>query len=345
MSTWFDESRLDDENALAAADPRLRQLAESGARVRLQAGEAAEATAEAVGRARELARPRAVIAAGPDSRLLRAVLEPWCPVPFVAWPNPALPGWAGSLDLVVVLAPDGSDVGTASAVAEAVRRGCQVVVACPPSSMVAEHAAGRWSTILPTAAGDQLATAVVMLSYLDQVSLGPGAGRRAGRPGPRRRGDRVLAAPRPRGQPGQDAGHRAGRRQPAGLGRVGAGRPGRAPGRRVGPPRQRPHRAGRRRRAPAAGHRGRPAPRRLRRPLRRDRQPAELRPMLLVLDDGAEEAVVREQRGRLQAAAAARGVRVETVTAEAPTEVARYASLLLSGTYAAAYLGIGLVEE
>ena len=105
MSTWFDESRLDDESALAAADLRLRHLAESGARVRLQAGEAAEATAEAVDRARELARPRAVIAAGPDSRLLRAVLEPWCPVPFVAWPNPALPGWAGSLDLVVVLAP------------------------------------------------------------------------------------------------------------------------------------------------------------------------------------------------------------------------------------------------
>ena len=48
-----------------------------------------------------------MIAAGPDSRLLRAVLEPWCPVPFVAWPDPALPGWAGSLDLVVVLAPDG----------------------------------------------------------------------------------------------------------------------------------------------------------------------------------------------------------------------------------------------
>ena len=74
-----------------------------------------------------------MIAAGPDSRLLRAVLEPWCPVPFVAWPNPSLPGWAGSLDLVVVLAPDGGP-GSASAVAEAVRRGCQVVVACPPSS-------------------------------------------------------------------------------------------------------------------------------------------------------------------------------------------------------------------
>ena len=115
MATWFDESRLDDERALGAVDLRLRTLAESGARVRREAAEAAAATAEAVARTREQARPRAVIAAGPDSRLLRAVLEPWCPVPFVAWPGPALPGWAGSLDLVVVLAPYGSDAGTASA--------------------------------------------------------------------------------------------------------------------------------------------------------------------------------------------------------------------------------------
>ena len=71
----------------------------------------------------------------------------------------------------------------------------------------------------------------------------------------------------------------------------------------------------------------------------------ELRPMLVVLDDGAEDAVVREQRGRLRAAAAERGVRVETVTAEASTEVARYASLLLSGTYAAEYLRLGLIED
>ena len=40
--------------------------------------------------------------------------------------------------------------------------------------------------------------------------------------------------------------------------------------------------------------------------------PADLRPMLVVLDDGTEDPVVREQRGRLQAAAESRGVRVET---------------------------------
>ena len=144
MVTWFDESRLDDEAVLTAHDLPLRALAESGARVRREAGEAAGAIADGVERSSELARPRAVIAAGPDSRLLRAVLEPWCPVPFVAWPGPALPGWAGSLDLVVVLAPDGSDTGTASAVAEANRRGCQV--ASPARRP-------RWSPSTPPAAG------------------------------------------------------------------------------------------------------------------------------------------------------------------------------------------------
>ena len=129
MVTWFDESRLDDEAALATADARVRELAESGARVRREATEAEAGIAAAVATARDAARPRAIVAAGPDSRLLRAVLEPWCPVPFVAWPGPALPGWAGGLDLIVVLAPDGSDRATAAAVAEGVRRGCQIVVA------------------------------------------------------------------------------------------------------------------------------------------------------------------------------------------------------------------------
>ena len=39
---WFDESRLDDEYALGSADLRLRTLAESGSRVRQEAGNAAE---------------------------------------------------------------------------------------------------------------------------------------------------------------------------------------------------------------------------------------------------------------------------------------------------------------
>ena len=168
----FDDSLLDDESALARADVALRYLAEAGARVRREASESEDGVRRATETIRG-SRPRAVVAAGPDSRLLRAVLEPWCPVPFVAWPGPKLPGWAGSLDLVVVLAPQGSDQDTASAVAEAVRRGCQLVVACPERSLVAEHAAGRDSIVLPTVTGDQLATAVVVLELLDLLDLAP----------------------------------------------------------------------------------------------------------------------------------------------------------------------------
>src|SRR4051794_41605996 len=116
----FDDGLLDDETALARADVRLRRLAEGGARVRREAVAAEEAVLEAVQRLSD-SQPRAVVAAGPDSRLLRAVLEPACPVPFVAWPGPGLPGWARSLDLVAVLAPDGAAQGTAGGVGEAGR--------------------------------------------------------------------------------------------------------------------------------------------------------------------------------------------------------------------------------
>jgi hypothetical protein len=72
---------------------------------------------------------------------------------------------------------------------------------------------------------------------------------------------------------------------------------------------------------------------------------SDRRPMLLVFDDGADDPVVREDLGRLRGAAAEHGVRVETVTTEADTELARYASLVLNGRYAAEYLRLGLVED
>lgn len=341
--SWFDESRLDDETVLAAADLRLRSLAESGSRVRRESSTTSEALDEAVALSREAGAPRAVIAAGPDSRLLRAVLEPWCPVPFVAWPAQGLPGWAGSLDLVVVLAPDGADPGTASAVAEAARRGCQLVVACPPDSLVAQHAVGRWTTVLPTTTRDQLAVAVVMLCFLHRVQLGPTADADgvadaldavALAASPHRDlavnpakmlaialaettpivwGDSVLAA-------------RAARRL-AELLRRASGRSAIAgdvehllPVIEATRPRDVFD-------DPVANGGGEP------------------RPLLLVLDDGADDPVAREDKGRLLAAAQAHGVRTETMRAEAGTEVARYAELVLSGTYAAEYLRLGLVDD
>ena len=342
MGTWFDESRLDDAAALARADARLRHHAEAGARVRRAVADAAEATEAAVSDTLDQ-RPRAVIAAGPDSRLLRAVLEPWCPVPFVAWPGAGMPGWAGSLDIVVVLAPAGEGAGSASAVAEAVRRGCQAVVACPPTGTVADHAVGRWTHLLPAATGDQLATAVVMLEYLERVQLGPrvDAERVAGAlddvaiacsphrdlaVNPAKMLAIALADTTPIVWGGSVLAARAARRIAESIRRASG-------------------------RSAIAGDAEHLLPV-LEATRPRDvfddpfaEDAAAARPVLLVLDDGNQDPLVREDRGRLLAAASARGVRVETLTTDAPTEVARYASLFLSGSYAVEYLSVGLVED
>jgi len=339
---WFDESRLDDDEALATVDLRLRALADSGARVRREAGATADAIAEAVARGGD-SRPRAVVAAGPDSRLLRAVLEPFCPVPFVAWPHPGLPGWAGSLDLVVVLAPDGSDPGAASAAAEAVRRGCRVVAACPPVSHVADHAVGRDATLLPTATGDQLAVAIVMLSLLDRLDLGPETDpdlvadaldqvaiacspHRDLAVNPAKMLAIALADAAPVVWGGSVLAARAARRLAETLRRVGG-------------------------RTAIAGEAEQVLP------LLEATRPRDVfddpfaeggatpRPVLVVLDDGNQDPVCVEQRQTLVAAADARGIRVELVSSDAPSDVARYASLLLHGTYAAEYLRLGLVDD
>jgi phosphoglucose isomerase-like protein len=352
MSAIFDDSRLDDQAVLASADPSLRSLAEAGARVRREAGGAAEAIAAAMSSS-DGARPRAVVAAGPDSRLLRAVLEPTCPVPFVAWPGPSLPGWAGALDLVVVLAPEGSDTGSASAVAEGVRRGCRVVVACPPGSLVAEHATGRDTTVLPCGSGDQLATAVVMLQLLERLDLGPETNPESVAQAlddvaiacspyrdlavnPAKTLAIALADANPLLWGGSVLAARAARRVAESIRRS----------------------SGRTALAGDAEHLL---------PVINATPPADLfadpfagdgggedggdgdggdgdggRPVLVVLDDGAQDPSIREQLGRLTSAAEDRRLRVETVAADAGTDVARYAALLATGTYAATYLGIGL---
>ena len=348
MSVPFDESRLDDQEALDRAEPVLRPLAEAGARVRREAGGAAEATENALAGIVGDARPRAVVAAGPDSRLLRAVLEPWCPVPFVAWPGPSLPGWAGSLDLVVVLAPEGSDTGTASAVAEAVRRGCQLVVAAPEHSPVADHAAGRHSTLLPVSTGDPLATAVVMLQLLDRLDLGPDTDAeevatalddvavscsryRDLSVNPAKTLAIAMADSLPLVWGGSVLAARAARRVAESIRRT-SGRAALA----ADADHLLPVIAAAKRRDVFADPYAAPYDD------LSDPDAPDRRPILVVLDDRAEEPSVREQRGRLVAAAHERDVRVETVGTDARNEVARYAALLATGTYAAAYLGVGL---
>jgi hypothetical protein len=342
---WFDESRLDDAAVLAQADVHLRWLAESGARVRRDAHEARDAASAALHALGDDGfRPRAVLAAGPDSRLLRAVLEPWCPVPFVAWPNPGLPGWVGSLDMVVLLAPDGSDHATASAAAEAVRRGSQVVVACPEKSLVADHAQGRHVTLLPTVTGDPLASAVVMLDFLEHVNLGP----RADAESVAEALDAVASAC----SPFRDLAVNPAKMLALTMGDVrpvlwgGSVLSARA-ARRVAESLRRA--TGRSAIAGDAEHllpviENAAARDVFADPFAGDGD-GDQRPLLLILDDGADDPVSREQRGTLVAAAQRRGVRWEEIATTAETEVARYASLLLEGTYVSQYLGLGLTTD
>jgi len=335
----FDDGLLDDEEALRLAEPVLRHLAEAGSRVRRESVSAAEPLAAAVAQLAENP-PRAIVAAGPDSRLLRAVLEPVCPVPFVAWPGPGLPGWAGALDLVVVLAPDGTDPGTAAGVAEAVRRGCPQVVATPEGSLVGKHVPGRYSTLLPTVTGDQLATAVVMLDLLDRLGLGPDTDADvvatalddvAVSCGPFKdlavNPAKLLASGIAETSPllwgGTVLAARAARRIAESLRRA----------------------SGRAALAADAEHllpvlaAARPVDV-FADPFADDA--ADPRPSLVILDDGTPDPVLVETRDRLRTQADRNGVRIETVTTDAGGAVARYASLLATGTFAARYLGVGL---
>ncbi|MFL6062367.1 MAG: SIS domain-containing protein [Marmoricola sp.] len=337
----FDDGLLDDQDALRRADPLLRNLAEAGARVRREAVSAAEALHGAVARLSETP-PRAVVAAGPDSRLLRAVLEPTCPVPFVAWPSPGLPGWAGALDLVVVLAPDGTDPATAAGVAEAVRRGCQLVVATPEDSLVGRHVPGRYSTLLPTVTGDQLATATVVLDLLDRLDLGPDTDPEvvatalddvAVACGPFRdlatNPAKLLASGIAETSPllwgGTVLAARAARRVAESLRRA----------------------TGRAALAADAEHLLPVLAQATRSDVFADPfadEVADLRPSLVLLDDGSLDQAVAETRARLRAQADASGVRVETVTSEADGDVARYAALLATGKFAARYSEVGLTR-
>ena len=121
----LDESLLDTPEALAEADRRglLRGAAEAGARVRTAARHAAEA---GVNDLKPDGRPRAVLIAGPGAAaagvadLLGTLAGASCPVtrlpptgvaPAAGALRWELPGWAGSVDLLLIPTPDGTEPG------------------------------------------------------------------------------------------------------------------------------------------------------------------------------------------------------------------------------------------
>lgn len=353
----FDDSLLDDAAALRVADPVLRRLAEAGARLRRESagvldelsrrrslGSGARSDPDGPpmsGLLDDLPRPRAVVAAGPESRFVRALLEPVCPVPFVAWPTHGLPGWVGALDLVVVLASAGSSPGLIATVHEAVRRGSRLIVACPDVSVVAEHAASRSTTIMPTTTGDPLAAAIAVLAALHEVGLGPEV-----RPDLVAEAMDVVAedcspyvdvAENPAkdlalslgdSQPllwgGSVLASRASRRVAEAL-RTASGRAALA----ADADELVPILEAAQTKDPFADP-------------YEDAAGTDRRPCLLMFNDGAIDNLVRSAETRLRAAADRNDIRCCVIAHESGSDVERYATLLQTGMYAAVYLAVGL---
>ncbi|MER8030811.1 SIS domain-containing protein [Streptomyces bauhiniae] len=161
----LDESLLDTPEGLAEADRRglLRGAAEAGARVRTAARLAAEA---GVGALQPDGRPRAVLIVGPGAAathtadLLGTLAGPGSPVIRLeatgVAPAPGalrweLPGWAGSVDLLLIATPDGTEPSLGLLAEQAYRRGCSVVAVAPAGTPLAEAVAGAHGMFIPMA--------------------------------------------------------------------------------------------------------------------------------------------------------------------------------------------------
>ncbi|MFE1510332.1 SIS domain-containing protein [Streptomyces sp. NPDC058726] len=161
----LDESLLDSPEGLAEADRRalLRGAAEAGARVRTAARHAAEAGVNGL---KPDGRPRAVLIAGPGAAATQAAdligtlagagspvtrLGPTGVAPAAGALRWELPGWAGSVDLLLIATPDGTEPGLALLSEQAYRRGCTVVAVAPARTPLADAVGGSHGMFIPMA--------------------------------------------------------------------------------------------------------------------------------------------------------------------------------------------------
>ncbi|MFF8608694.1 SIS domain-containing protein [Streptomyces sp. NPDC015346] len=181
----LDETLLDAPDALALADRRglLRGAAEAGARVRTATRHAAEA---GVAELTPEGRPRAVLVAGPGTAaagvadLVGALAGAAAPVirlrptgvaPAAGALRWALPGWAGSVDLLLIPTTDGSEPGLAVLAEQAYRRGITVVAVAPKASPLAEAVNGSHGLLVPMATAPNEGAE----EYAGTLAAGPGA--------------------------------------------------------------------------------------------------------------------------------------------------------------------------
>ncbi|MER7938799.1 MULTISPECIES: SIS domain-containing protein [unclassified Streptomyces] len=161
----LDETLLDTPEGLARADRRglLRGAAEAGARVRTAARLAVEAGVKEL---KPDGRPRAVLIAGPGvaathaADLLGTLAGPGSPVIRLAPTGVApaagalrweLPGWAGSVDLLLIATPDGTEPSLSLLADQAYRRGCSVAAVAPAETPLTEAVAGAHGLFMPMA--------------------------------------------------------------------------------------------------------------------------------------------------------------------------------------------------
>ncbi|MDR0415872.1 MAG: hypothetical protein LBH76_00870 [Propionibacteriaceae bacterium] len=333
----FDDARLDDtELVLGDTGQPLRHLALAGARLRQALGLADFAALSAVA---DGVTPRAIVAVGPEARLIRAVAEPVCPVPLVAWAPPGLPAWVGALDLVVFVSGDRAADG--ATMADAIRRGALVLVISAGSGAVTEHAVGRSVAALATGTDDAFVSATIGLASLARLGFAPAVNPERVADGL----DQVAAACSPQAPLGRNPAKDTAVSLADAIPLVWGGPvlAARAARRIAEAIRQVSHRA-----ALAADAaelwpvlRGCRPPDVFADPFF---DPADdLTYCLVRLDDGCPEPGRGAAGDQLEQVAEAHGVRVARIRYDEGTALERYACLLQHGRFAAAYLGLGLV--
>ena len=159
---------LDDVEALEAGDPQqmLPAVASGAAQVREAAAFCAEA---GVDRLIDEDRPRAVVVLGMGGSgiagdVLSAVAGLSCPVPIVSHRGHGLPLWVGAADLVVAVSCTGGTEETLSALEEAVRRGCRLLVVGAVGSPLEELGSRGRALFVPVSQGRQPRASVFSLS-------------------------------------------------------------------------------------------------------------------------------------------------------------------------------------
>ena len=153
------EDLLDDVSRIEAGDPgrMLPDVASAAAQVR----EAAQLAREAgVARLTEDGRPRAVVVCGMGGSgiagdVLAAVAGTSCPVPVLTHRGYGLPAWVGPVDLVIAVSCSGATEETLSALEEAVRRGCRLLVVGKDGSPVDDLGQRGRAVFVPVTQGRQ----------------------------------------------------------------------------------------------------------------------------------------------------------------------------------------------